>query len=344
MTLKNSLLKTLLGGGCLIAAACSAATPETSATAPAQTVAHAQPEALQAFIDKMAGQHHFDKTRLHTLFQSVELKPGIIKAMTRPAEAMPWFKYRKIFLTEKRIDAGAGFWRDHESALTQIERQTGVPAAIVVAIIGVETFYGQNTGSHRVIDALSTLAFDFPKRSPFFLSELENFLLLCREEAIDPLDPTGSYAGAMGLPQFMPSSYRAYAADFDGDGRRDIWHNPADVIASVANYFVKHHWQPGADIAFQVAAEGQDYQSALGGDLKPDLTLARLKSLKIKAPENLDSKQKVKLLAFEQEQGQDLWLGLDNFYVITRYNHSPLYAMAVYQLSQAITDKKASQS
>ena len=245
-------------------------------------------------------------------------------------------------MTDARIDAGTGFWQQNESTLAEIERQTGVPAAIVVAIIGVETFYGKNTGSYRVIDALSTLGFDYPKRSPFFLSELEHFLLLCRDQNISPLTPTGSYAGAMGMPQFMPSSYRTYAADFDGDRHSDIWNNPADVIASVANYFAKHHWQPGQDIAFQVNARGENYKSALGGDLKPDLTIAELKSLQVASPARLKPHQKAKLLAFEQEQGSDLWLALDNFYVITRYNHSPLYAMAVYQLSQAIADKKAS--
>lgn len=344
MTIKNILSRLLLGGCGLMATACSAAIEANvpGDASQSQTIATAQPELLRQFIETMASRHHFDKAELDGLFQSVELKPAIIKAMTRPAEAMPWFKYRKIFMTDARIEAGAGFWQHNESTLTEIERQTGVPAAIVVAIIGVETFYGKNAGSYRVIDALSTLGFDYPKRSPFFLSELEHFLLLCRDENINPLNPVGSYAGAMGMPQFMPSSYRTYAADFDGDQRRDIWHNPADVIASVANYFVQHHWQPGQDIAFQVKANGDNYKSALGGDLKPDLTIAELKSLQVETPESLKAGQKAKLLAFEQEQDSDLWLGLDNFYVITRYNHSPLYAMAVYQLSQAIADKKAS--
>ena len=342
MTIKLILSRLLFSGSCLMVTACSAALETGISNAPSQsqTIAVSHPEILQEFIEKMASQHHFDKKKLNALFQSVELKPAIIKAMTRPAEAMPWFKYRKIFMTDARIKAGIDFWQNNEATLAQTEQQTGVPAAIVVAIIGVETFYGKNTGSYRVIDALSTLGFDYPKRSPFFLSELEHFLLLCRDENIDPLSPTGSYAGAMGMPQFMPSSYRAYAADFDGDQRSDIWHNPNDVIASVANYFVKHHWQPGQDIAFQVNANGENYKSALGGGLNPDLTLDELHALNIALPEHLSHDQKAKLLDFEQEQGHDLWLALDNFYVITRYNHSPLYAMAVYQLSQAIADKK----
>ncbi|MGR9116760.1 MAG: lytic murein transglycosylase B [Gammaproteobacteria bacterium] len=344
MTIKYLLSGLLLSGGGLMMTSCSAAvdTKPSHDIVQAQTVSTDHSEVLQEFIEKMADRHHFDKTELNSLFQSVEFKPAIIKAMTRPAEAMPWYKYRKIFMTDARIEAGADFWVDNETTLAEVERQTGVPASIIVAIIGVETFYGKNTGSYRVIDALSTLGFDYPKRSPFFLSELEHFLLLCRDENIDPLEPTGSYAGAMGMPQFMPSSYRTYAADFDGDLRRDIWQNPDDVVASVANYFVKHHWQQGQDVAFEVRAHGEHYKSALGGDLKPVLTIAELQSMQVEAPEPLNPDQKAKLLAFEQEQGSSLWLALDNFYVITRYNHSPLYAMAVYQLSQAIADKKAS--
>jgi membrane-bound lytic murein transglycosylase B len=204
----------------------------------------------------------------------------------------------------------------------------------------VENSYGQKTGNHRVIDALSTLAFAYPPRSKFFLSELENFLLLCRDERINPLEPVGSYAGAMGVPQFMPSSFRAYAADFDNDSHRDIWHNKDDVIASVANYFVKHQWQTGQAIAIPVSATGENYKTALTRDLKPDLRLAELESLNLKISRPLPLNTKVKLLAFEQQQGEELWAGLDNFYVITRYNHSPLYAMAVYQLSQSILNKK----
>lgn len=344
MIIKNLLSGLLLSGSCLTATACSAAieTQTSGAITPSQSITAVHPKGLQEFIEKMTSRHHFDKAELNNLFQSVELKPAIIEAMTRPAEAMPWYKYRKIFMTDARVEAGTGFWQANEPALTKIERKTGVPAAIIVAILGVETFYGKNTGRYRVIDALSTLGFDYPKRSSFFLSELEHFLLLCRDQQIDPLIPTGSYAGAMGMPQFMPSSYRTYAADFDGDLHSDIWQNPADVIASVANYFVKHHWQPGQDIAFEVNATGESYKSALGGDLKPDLTVSELKSLKIEVPKHLNSGIKAKLLAFEEEQGNDLWLALDNFYVITRYNHSPLYAMAVYQLSQAIADKIAS--
>lgn len=291
--------------------------------------------ALNVFISKMAKQHAFNKTELESLFQSVETKDSIIKAITRPAEGMPWYKYRQIFMRESRINGGVKFWQENQNVLQAMREQYGIPEEIMVAIIGVETLYGERTGGYRVIDALATLGFSYPKRSKFFLGELEQFLILCREENMNPLEPVGSYAGAMGLPQFMPSSYRHYAADFEGDKQRDIWGNPADAIASVANYFSKHHWQAGKAIAYAVKAEGNNYKKALTKGLKPDTTAKKLAQLGIRLP-RLDSKEPLKLLSFEQKSGHDLWVGLTNFYVITRYNHSALYALAVFQLSEAI--------
>ena len=186
-------------------------------------------ESVNAFISKMVIAHQFDESELHKLFQSVEIKEDILKKISSPAEGLPWYKYRKIFMTEARINGGVKFWRENERALSSVAHQTGVPAEIIIAIVGVETFYGQKTGNYRVIDALSTLGFAYPPRSSFFLGELENFLLLCRDEHINPLAPVGSYAGAMGTPQFMPSSFRVYAVDFDKDGHRDIWHNKGDI-------------------------------------------------------------------------------------------------------------------
>jgi len=292
--------------------------------------------AVDKFINKMVEHHQFDRAELVTLFQAVEIKPKIIESMTRPAEGMPWYKYRKIFMRDSRIQGGVQFWQANKESLTVMQQRYGIPEEIVVAIIGVETLYGERTGGHRVIDALATLGFDYPKRSPFFLSELEQFLLLCREEHMNPLEPVGSYAGAMGMPQFMPSSYRNFAADFEGDAKRDIWHNPADTIVSVANYFARHHWETGKDIAFPVTATGEQYKQALTKGLKPDISAAQLKALHIQLPEQIADDELLKLLSFEQENVQDLWVGLENFYVITRYNHSPLYALAVFQLSQAI--------
>lgn len=300
-------------------------------------------KAQSAFIDSMVATHRFNRPELDQLFQSVEIKDDIIKKISTPAEGMPWYKYRKIFMTEARINGGVKFWQENEQVLAAVEKQYGVPAEIIIAIIGVETLYGQHTGKHRVIDALSTLAFAYPPRSKFFVSELENYLLLCRDERLNPLAPTGSYAGAMGIPQFMPSSFRAYAADFDRDNRRDIWHNKSDVIASIANYLARHQWRPGQVIALPVKAVGENYKAVLSKDLKPDLSLASLESFNLKlldpsAPIPLTTK--VKILALEQQQGEELWATLDNFYAITRYNHSPLYAMAVFQLSKAVFNQK----
>ncbi len=309
--------------------------------------ASTQQQAQSAFIDTMVTTHHFDKTALNRVFEQVVIKDDILKAIASPSEAMPWYKYQKIFLTETRINQGVTFWRDHRQVLAEVEQHYGVPAEIIVAIIGVETRYGQHQGKHRIIDALATLAFAYPPRSKFFRSELEQYLLLCRDEALNPLTPKGSYAGAMGIPQFMPSSFRRYAVDFDHDGRRDIWQNSTDTIASVANYFVKHQWQTGQDIIVPVTAQGANthsaaYQSALNSaNLKPNLRLADLELLNLKTSRSLPFNAKVKLLSFEQQpQGEELWAALDNFYVITRYNHSPLYALAVYQLSQAILKTK----
>lgn len=299
---------------------------------------------VDAFVEQMVIKHHFDRLQVQTWLQAADIKPAILKSISAPAEGISWYKYRKIFMTEKRIEGGLRFWQQNAATLDAVSAQTGVPAAIIVAIIGVETQYGGNVGSYRVIDALSTLGFAYPKRSAFFLSELEHFLLLCREEQIDPLKPLGSYAGAMGFPQFMPSSYRNFAVDFEQDKHRDIWTNPRDAIASVANYFVKHQWRSGEGVFVPVIATDDQYKVAIRKELEPDLMQADLQRLGINTTAVLKADDKVKLLSFEQEQSEELWLGLYNYYVITRYNHSPLYALAVFQLSEAIADRKAGNS
>ena len=293
-------------------------------------------DSVNRFIDMMVVQHRFQESALRQLFSKVEIQQPILEAMSKPAEAKPWAQYREIFLTEARIAGGVQFWRDNQATLAAVQKQYGVPAEIIIAIIGVETKYGANTGKYRVIDALATLGFAYPKRSEFFLKELEQYLLLTRDEQLDPLQLNGSYAGAMGFPQFMPSSFRHYAADFDQDQHRDIWKNSADAIASVANYFVSNQWLRGQGIAYPISAKGQAFQKALTKGVKPDTTVGKLRGLKLAIPKALPNQQPAKLLAFASQEGQQLWLGLHNFYVITRYNHSPLYAMALYQLSQAI--------
>jgi membrane-bound lytic murein transglycosylase B len=311
-----------------------------SGVSPAPALAQSSPltfnEQVKMFIQRMVVQHHFNEQSLTTLLQSASIKENILKRISSPAEALPWYKYRKIFLTDARIQGGVKFWHDNAKALSHVSTQTGVPAEIIVAIIGVETGYGKNMGSERVLDALSTLAFAYPPRSAFFTSELENFLLLCREEHINPNEPLGSYAGAMGYPQFMPSSFRTFAKDYNDDNQRDIWHNPSDAIASVANYFIKHDWQRGQEIALPVTAIGNQYKSVLDKGLKPNMTIAQLSRLNVSLPADLPSSTPAKLLAFDQTDKEELWVILPNFYVITRYNHSPLYALAAYQLSQEI--------
>jgi membrane-bound lytic murein transglycosylase B len=298
---------------------------------------------IDGFIKHMVISHQFNEAALSDLFNKVELKEDIIKRISSPSEGLPWYKYQKIFLKQARIEAGVQFWHENAETLAAVEKNTGVPAAIIVAIIGVETQYGQHTGNHRVIDALSTLAFAYPPRSQFFRSELEHFLLLCQEEKIDPLTPTGSYAGAMGIPQFMPSSYRNYAVDFNRDNRRDIWHNPSDVIASVANYFTKHDWKADKPVAFKIRDRVHNSSQSFSS-LKETLSFIKSNSTNPNISTPLLSTEKVNIIAFEQENGEELWGTLNNFYVITRYNHSPLYAMAVYQLSLAISNLRVSPS
>ena len=229
--------------------------------------------------------------------------------------------------------------KENRLVLDKAEKAYGVPREIITAIIGVETRYGRNTGRYKVIDSLVTLAFHYPKRAGFFRSELEQFLLLTREQGLDPLEVTGSYAGAMGISQFISSSYRNYAVDFDIDGKTDIWNNPSDAIGSVANYFKMHGWKPGKQIAFRARAEGDQYLQELDGDLLPDKKVRDLAEYGIYPVTPVNPDTMVKLLRFETREGDELWLGLQNFYVITRYNHSPLYAMAVFQLAMEILNQ-----
>ncbi len=306
--------------------------PQPAAVGPARV----DPAALQAFIDDMATRHGFDREALRKLFAHVEARDSIVRAISTPAEAKPWSAYRPIFVNAKRIDGGVQFWNTNADLLERAYQIYGVPPQIIVAIIGVETRYGANMGRYPVIDALTTLAFAYPPRAEFFRSELEEYLLLAREEGLDPLAPQGSYAGAMGEGQFIPSSYRRYAIDFDGDGRRDLWNSPADAIGSVANYFQQHGWTRDARIATTARVFGGAWQSLPEQGLEPKLTIAQLRDYGIVAEQCVDNDRHASFVSLDGENGPEYWLGLDNFYVITRYNHSARYAMAVYQLSQAI--------
>jgi membrane-bound lytic murein transglycosylase B len=295
---------------------------------------------VKAFIVEMEQRHQFDRKELEALFEQAKKRDDILEAISRPAEkTKPWYEYRNIFLTPKRIDGGVGFWKQNQDILKRAEQAYGVEAAIIVAIIGVETRYGANTGSYRVIDALSTLAFEYPPRSKFFRSELEQFLILAREEDVNLREVKGSYAGAMGYGQFIPSSYRAYAVDFSEDGKRDLWENLDDIIGSVANYFHRHGWKSGEPIASRVNSDASASGLQVSKNIKPGKkTAGNFAQSGVTTEPPLPADQAVALLQFEQPNGPEYWLTANNFYVITRYNRSPLYAMAVYQLSKAIQD------
>ena len=293
------------------------------------------------FIAEMTRDHGFASEQLTALFDQVERKQAILDAISRPAEKVkPWKDYRPIFITEARISKGVDFWNKHAEALARAEQEYGVPAEVIVSIIGVETFYGGNTGSWRVLDALSTLCFDYPPRAEFFCQQLREFLILAREQQIDPLTVKGSYAGAMGLPQFMPGSFRAYAVDFDGDGHIDIWTNPVDAIGSVASYFKRHGWVSGESVVSRAQVKGEQADSGLTQGLDPVKTVGELRTLGWSSADVLRDDTPVTAFRFDGAEGQEYWMGLPNFYVITRYNRSAMYAMAVHQLSGELIAKR----
>ncbi len=305
----------------------------------------------EEFAAKAAAEYQLDSAQIMQLLHDARFKQSIVDAISRPAEAKPWYEYRPIFITEKRIRGGVDFWREHEALVQQAAEQFGVEPQIIVAIIGVETFYGRITGSYRVLDALATLSFYYPDtgndRSDFFSRELLQLFLLGSEEGLPLREVTGSYAGAMGLGQFMPSSYREYAVDLDGDGRRDLWSSMSDVIGSVANYLHRHGWRSGQPVAFPaVVAADADLTLVARSDFKPKLTLAELGAagFALRLPTTgatageIAGDTPAAVVRLEEKEGDRHWISFDNFYVITRYNRSPLYAMAVFELSEAIRD------
>jgi membrane-bound lytic murein transglycosylase B len=297
---------------------------------------------VASFISEMADRHGFDRAALGTVFMQVETRPAIIEAMSRPAEKiMPWHEYRARFITERRIRRGGDVGREQSAALEAASRASGVPGSVLLAITGVETFYGEITGSHRVIDALATLAFDYPARSRYFRGELEQFLLMAREESLDPLAPLGSYAGAMGIPQFMPTSFRSYAVDGGGDGHRDLWRDWNDVFASVGNYLKLHGWRTGEPV--MVAA---DVSSARldGVELKKlDLgeTVGSLRKRGVCFDSGLPADARAVLIELAGSAGPEYRVGFANFHAITRYNRSALYASAVNDLAESIAAASA---
>ena len=305
--------------------------------APASHAVDVDRPEIDAFIESMVSKHEFDRDDLVRILGQAEIKESILEQIKKPAEkTLTWAEYRPIFMTAERVQAGANFWRENRASLDNISSSTGVPSEIIVGIIGVETYYGRITGGHRVLDALATLAFYYPPRAKFFRRELEEFLLLVREEEMQATDPFGSYAGAMGRPQFMPSSYRAYAVDSTGDGKRDIWNNWTDVAGSVANYFVKHGWTAGEEVTTQATLSSRFDGPAPDNTLSARETVSSLSQSGVMFSTDLSSDSKGQLVTLEGANGTEHWVGFHNFFVITRYNRSVMYALAVHQLGQEI--------
>jgi len=289
---------------------------------------------MQPLISK---KHGFDQQKLEALMANASYRQEIIDAMTRPYEGKPWHEYRLLFVTDTRTENGLEFWKANAEVLQQAEKKYGVPPEIIVATIGIETKYGKFTGEHLVLDALSTLAFSHPDRGSYFRRELEAFLLLTRDEKRDPTLIQGSYAGAMGQSQFMPSSYREYAVDFDGDGIRDLQNSSADAIGSIANYYGRHRWRRGGAITTSADVNGKGYRIYTDIDMKPTITFAELDAAGVITRRPVAAETMCTLMELNAGDQNEYWVGFHNFYVITRYNHSNLYAMAVYQLSRRIS-------
>ncbi len=292
---------------------------------------------IQPFAIQSNKEFGIDIGRVEEILAQARIDEGVLASIQRPAESLLWKDYRKIFMTQSRIAKGAEFWKQHAAILKAAESKFGVPQEIIVAIIGVETLYGKHKGKIRVLDALATLGFRYPKRGKFFLSELKHFFQLVESEHLDPLLIKGSYAGAMGIPQFISSSYRNYAIDFDNDGVRDLLHSEADAIGSVASYLGRHGWRAGGVIADKVILKpGTDHETIQSQGLKPHTQLSKLKSAGVNVPSMYKEDLLAAMIVLQASEGQQFWLGYNNFYVITRYNHSHLYAMAVFQLAQAV--------
>ena len=303
---------------------------------PAQALDIKKHPALAQFLDAMAQRHSFEPQELQRWFGQAEIKRDILNAIARPREALPWHQYKKSFVKAELAQKGAAYWRRHSAALTRAQAQYQVPPEIILAIIGVETQFGRNTGRYAVIDALTTLAFAYPPRADFFRGELEQFLLLARDLRLDPLKLKGSYAGAMGIGQFIPSSYRNYAVDFDGDGQRDLFNNADDAIGSVANYFYAHGWKSGEPVISAVRADNALLASLDTNELEPKLGPEQLRKYGIVPLAPGNPALPATVLRLQDAEGPLYLLGYHNFYVITRYNRSRHYALAVYELAQLI--------
>ena len=336
-------MKSAVYGGCAIALLGSMAVASGVAEADENAKRYFERDSVKAYIEQISEEQDLDVNRISALFTDLERQQSILDAISRPAErSLTWREYRPIFVTQKRIDGGKAFLAEHTELLKKAEEKFGVPASIITAIIGVETYYGGNTGSYGVLEALATLSFDYPRRSDFFSREMTEFIVLSEAEGWDTVNVLGSYAGAMGMPQFIASSYREYAIDFDDDGRRDLFSSHADIIGSVGNYLARHGWVENAPIAERWITDNgitQPMREFVRESLLPAIDADSVRSQGFDSSQLAQGTQDDRLLSvmtMAGEQGDELWVGYRNFYAITRYNHSRLYAMAVYQLAEAI--------
>jgi peptidoglycan lytic transglycosylase B len=344
MQLKRHLTTSLCIIAACLATACARSlkpiVTQAKTPAPLQTPANAhnylvRPD-VQAFINRLAQQDGFDRQWLEKLLGTARRNDAILQAIAKPYEAKPWYQYKSLFVNDARVTAGVNFWDAHAQELASAQQHYGVPASIIVAILGVESFYGHQKGGYPVLDTLTTLAFDYPPRATFFQNELEQYLLLCREQSFDPSSLTGSYAGAMGVPQFMPDSYRQYAVTKSGS-HPDIWSNWADIIDSVANYFHIHGWQAGGLVALPAALPAKNSIPAL----LTATTIGNLRQQGVIVSAGVTADMPAILVSLQLENAIQYWVGFDNFRVITQYNKSPLYAMAVFDLSVRLADRRA---
>ena len=295
---------------------------------------------VKEFIAHMSDTYGFKKRALRKLLKSADSQPAILDAMSKPAEkAKLWYEYRPIFLNERRIREGTEFWIAHRQALDQASIKSGVAPEYLAAILGVETYYGRLTGTYRVLDALVTLSFDYPPREKFFRDELEQFLLLARDSHFDPKTLKGSYAGAMGAPQFMPSNYRRYAVDADANGRIDLWNDWPDVCASVGNYLKEHGWNAGEPVLEEATVPAEKAGDLDGRKLALSETIGSLEAKGVSFDAPLPPEAPAILIAVDEADGVHWRVGYNNFFVITRYNHSALYAMAVFELATAVKQR-----
>jgi membrane-bound lytic murein transglycosylase B len=295
-----------------------------------------QDAVIVEFIQKMVEKHQFSQEELTVLMDNAKKKDGILNAFDKPATSKPWSFFKKLYVTEWREKEGVKFWEKHAQTLIRAEDQFGIPQEIITALIGIETNYGTYTGEFRIVDAFYTLGFYGKRRNKYFLKEFEEFLILARENNIAPNSIKGSFAGAIGIAQFMPSSYREYAIDFDGDGKADLENSVADAIGSASNYLKRHGWKRGEPIVFPVGADNDQVLSEMAGKSKPNRTYGELKQAGVKQDLGLNDDLAVGLFKLEGDEGVELWMSLKNFYVITRYNPSNNYALAMVQLSEKI--------